>query len=529
MATTSRRREGSKLRLTVFLIKQDRLTIEDFLDTNQLRSVRVGSSGFLFFKTGFITQASWASIFAEVSGFNPAAIVNSHSRGLYVIREGGRWFCFTFGYTRHLLKDSAIERNFGLIVSLNLGDPGSIKAIDKTNISHVGLQSREQAGRDVGFDAFEFDTDIDLLKSITAKAPPREGEEQETYSGRDSFSVYTSVALDTFPAVAKRLYRAFQNTAYRERYPWVDKITEERDPAIVASLNERLVHAINVDELTRIWMAIPEIVEWEEVDSFTYKLPSGAAKMAGPACYPDIDLDSWLRDTKLRGRLTLNHLTGRKIYQCYKDDREPTGWSIYRCLNAEVDIGNAKYILNDGDWYNVEGNYAKSVDAFYQSVPLSNLTLPNYRGLTEPKYLTTIPKAHPQYALMDCKTVMIGGGRSRIEFCDLYSTTKDIIHVKQYGGSSLLSHLFSQAMVSATCFLYEPAFRAEVNKLLPHSFKLADPTVGPKASEYTVCIAIMSKVPGALELPFFSKVTFNHAVRAIQRMSFKVTRLKIDR
>jgi uncharacterized protein (TIGR04141 family) len=380
MAISSRRRDGSKLRLTVFLIKQDRLTIDDFLDTSQLRSVKVGSSGTLFFKTGFITQASWAAIFAEVSGFNPASIVNSHSRGLYVIREGGRWFCFTFGYTRHLLKESAIERNFGLIVSLNLGDPDSIKAIDKTNISHVGLQSREQAGRDVGFDAFEFDTDIDLLKSITAKAPYKEGEEQETYSGRDSFSVYMRVTLETFPTVAKRLFRAFQNTAYRERYPWVDKITEERDPAVVASLNERLVQAINSGEVARIWMAIPEIVPWEQVDSFTYRLPSGVAKKAGPACYPDIDLDSWLRDTKLRGHLTLNHLTARKVFQCYKDDREPTGWSVYRCLNAEVDLGSAKYILNDGDWYNVEGNYVKSVDSFYQSVTFflfhTSLSLP---------------------------------------------------------------------------------------------------------------------------------------------------------
>ena len=36
--------------------------------------------------------------------------------------------------------------------------------------------------------------------------------------------------------------------------------------------------------------------------------------------------------------------------------------------------------------------------------------------------------------------------RGRLDLCD--HVNHDIIHVKQYGGSSLLSHLFSQAVVS---------------------------------------------------------------------------------
>jgi uncharacterized protein (TIGR04141 family) len=121
------------------------------------------------------------------------------------------------------------------------------------------------------------------------------------------------------------------------------------------------------------------------------------------------------------------------------------------------------------------------------------------------------------------------GGKSRVEFCDLYSKNKDIIHVKQYGGSSLLSHLFSQAVVSADCFLHEIAFRQDVNGLLPPGFKFADPTKAPTPSAYTVCVAIMSKVPGPLEIPFFSKVSLKHAVKSLQKMNFNVTKLKIER
>ncbi len=171
---------GTRHRLTVFLIKEGYDKIDAFLSVGSLKALPVSGAdadGTLFFKSGFESQPSWATIFAEVPNFNPKAMVNRGSRALYVTQIKDRWFCFTFGYTRHLITESAIERNFGLIVALNLGDPSAFKAIDKTNISHVALQSREQASRDVGFEGFEFDTDIDLLKSITAKSPEVDGKE----------------------------------------------------------------------------------------------------------------------------------------------------------------------------------------------------------------------------------------------------------------------------------------------------------------------------------------------------------------
>jgi len=66
-----------------------------------------------------------------------------------------------------------------------------------------------------------------------------------------------------------------------------------------------------------------------------------------------------------------------------------------------------------------------------------------------------------------------------------------------------------------------------VNKLLPQGFKLANSKDQPIAKEYEVCIAIMSKVKGPLELPFFSKVSLKHAARNLRNLGYKVTKLKI--
>lgn len=521
-----------RIRLTAFLIKEGYANLHDFLDVAQLKSVTVhsdGAKGTLFYGAGHSNKPAWVSIFEGISGFDSSKLANQGSRGLFAVQVAKRWFCFTFGYARSLIADAAIERNFGLIVTLNLGDPDAIKAIDKTNISHVALQSREQAGRDVSFDGFEFDTDLDLLKSITAKGVLVDGEEQDTYSGRDSITLYTRVELSSFADIAERLYKAYNSTGYFERYPWIGKITQERDSGIVAQLDAALVSAINKGDLSKIWLALPEVIVWEETDGFAYHIPRGGPKKAGAVLHPDIDLNDWVTETRGKGIVTLSRLTSRKIYQCYKDGREPATWSVYRCANAEIDLNNMKYILNDGEWYNVDSDYVAEIDKFYKAIPNSTLKLPHYGTKTEPGYLADLCKGNPHFALMDRKMIMIGGGRSRVEFCDLYSKQKDMVHAKKYGGSSLLSHLFSQAVVSADCFLHESEFRTKVNKHLPEVFRFADPAVAPVPGQYTVCMAIMSKVPGPLEIPFFSKVSMKHAVRSIQKMNFAVTKLKIDR
>lgn len=521
-----------KLRLTVFLIKPEFTNARDFIKAPGFEWVPVEDEdypGMLICRGNFRSVPSWVSIFEDVDGFPIEEMKTIGSKALYTINVDNRWFCFTFGHARHLIDEDAVERNFGLVVALNLGDPEAIKAIDKTSISHVALQSREQAARDIAIESFEFDTEIDLLKSITAKTRKVNGAEQETYSGRDSVSVYTEVSLDTLPLIAQRLLRAYRSKRYKKRYPWIDKVTEERDLEIVRQLNDALLSCIGNARLTKIWLAVPEVLDWEEVEGFAFTHGGRNIRRAGPILYGDLDLEEWLRVVDLGESITLKHLTQRRIFQLFKDARPPASWAVYRCLNAEIDLGIKKYILNDGAWYCIDQNYVSEINAFYAGLDSSSLSLPSFGASTEPVYLKSFDPEKFGFAYMDRKEIMIGGGRSRVEFCDLFSKDGHMVHVKRYGGSAVLSHLFNQAVVSADCFINEPTFRAELNSLLPVGYKLADVSSVPNASNYTVCLAIMSKESGDLELPFFSKVSLKYAVRALRRMGFKVTKLKIDR
>ncbi len=133
---------------------------------------------------------------------------------------------------------------------------------------------------------------------------------------------------------------------------------------------------------------------------------------------------------KLSKELSAVQLKSKEVFIYWQDGRPASSWSIYRCLNAEVDFDQKKYILNDGDWYNIESSYVTEVDQFYKSIPDSKVALPPYDSKTEPEYLKVVVAGSSDYALMDRKVVMVGGGRSRVEFCDLYSRIKRLFTSK---------------------------------------------------------------------------------------------------
>ncbi len=524
--------QGRKQRLTVFLIKEGFEKIADFLSIDGLITLPIENNGefmgTLAYRGGFVSKPSWVGIFSGVPGFDQSQILNQGSKALFTLKHENRWFCFTFGASRHLIENQAVEKNFGLIVTLNLGDPNAIKSIDKTNISHISLHSKEQATREIELAEFEFNNDIDLLKSVTAKTPVDSSDEQETLSGRDSVSIYTHVSLETFPEIAERLFFAYQSKKYKERYPWIDKIVEERDKSVVEALDNKMVDGIVNHEFSKIWLAVPELVEWEKLDGFSYTQKGVNWKKAGPVTHPDLSIEPWTHEASISGSLTTKILHAKRIHAIWLDGTA-TSWSVYRCLNAELDHEGKKYVLNDGDWYNIDTGFVEDVNKFYSQVPDTAVSMPPFGTMKEPAYLIDAAVQLEDFTLMDRKLIKIGGGHSTVEFCDLYSkSTKLIMHVKYYGGSSLLSHLFNQAFVSGECFLHETDFRVQVNEKLPENFKLDDPSNPPMPQEYEVCVAIMSKYPGPLELPFFSKVSFRQTVKSLRQLGYRVSKLKIQ-
>ena len=205
---------------------------------------------------------------------------------------------------------------------------------------------------------------------------------------------------------------------------------------------------------------------------------------------------------------------------------EAHSWPAFKCLYAEVDVGGKLHVLNNGKWYEVASDFTSQVIRDFEGISESTVHLPHCAARTEGDYNRAVAAAGGMCCL-DNNPIVHGGGHSKIEFCDLLSIDKKIIHVKRYGNSSVLSHLFAQGVVSGELFITDPEFRTKLNAKLPLDLRLPDPQSRPTADQYEVVYGIISKSQRRIELPFFSKVSLRNARRRLMGYGYKVTMKKI--
>jgi uncharacterized protein (TIGR04141 family) len=125
---------------------------------------------------------------------------------------------------------------------------------------------------------------------------------------------------------------------------------------------------------------------------------------------------------------------------------------------------------------------------------------------------------------LDCKCVMHGGGRSRLEVCDLLDNTNQgqLIHVKCYGNSSVLSFLFDQGIVSARCLSEDIKFREKVADMLPESHRSIILNMPACKPEIVYAIATKHGSLNEKGLPFFTRVILASYIRDLEGRGFTV-------
>jgi uncharacterized protein (TIGR04141 family) len=169
------------------------------------------------------------------------------------------------------------------------------------------------------------------------------------------------------------------------------------------------------------------------------------------------------------------------------------------------------------------------VNRYFDQLPRFDVALPEYNDNSEETYNTRVCDGSAEFALMDQQLIKYGGPRSGIEFCDIYSRAKDIIHVKRYGQSKVFSHFFSQGTVSGELFYTQDDFRHVVNDKLPETHKISDPKKVPDRNEYRVVFAIVSDAEGSrLTIPFFSRLNLRAACNRLIGYGYRVAICKIS-
>jgi uncharacterized protein (TIGR04141 family) len=102
------------------------------------------------------------------------------------------------------------------------------------------------------------------------------------------------------------------------------------------------------------------------------------------------------------------------------------------------------------------------------------------------------------------------------------------VHVKKRGGSSTLSHLFAQGLVSGELVYRDQSFRDAARDTVngvDSTFTECVPAAQPRPEECEVGFVVITRSSRdtPLTLPFFSLVSMRAAVEQLQDRGFKVS------
>lgn len=508
-------------KLSVYLIKEEYANDSDILkNIDNLESEQINDFEKLYYGESQIFPPAWLKKFfadsfenrVSIEDDNKLKIYSASAKALLMVRTSRRVFAITFGYGRSYLKPGVWEERFGLKVLANIIDPDNIWSIDKKNMSITPKLVTEQMSKRGSVADFGIDIEQDLLQGMTGKSKYEEF--GQTVTGKDALSLSIKINFSNIKDFLDLCFEKYNSTDYKNNFEWIDHIAEIKSPDIVNTLNIKLIEKIVNLDLEKIWMAIPDIIPWEKISEF--RLASNQISLGD-----DIDLKNFIDslDEDVRNNLTLQTFK-EEIIECISAENGESidDWKAYNCLYGEITENGNTCILSNGKWYEIEINFADLVNTYFESVRSSApaMSLPSsIAGEHEDVYNERAATECLDTCCMDRKLIAYGGGASKIEFCDLLANDKKIIHVKRYGASSVLSHLFSQGLVSGDLFLSDQEFRNKIRDILPSTYKSLVPNATPDPTEYTIIFAVISKSNNLIDIPFFSKVNLRNTIKRL--------------
>lgn len=507
-------------KLSIYLIK-DEFSDDDkkILKSNYQDLTNIDGLGKAYYSPSAVVKPKWVESFF-CGRIEKEDIFSSNARAILIARvavdDKTKTFAITMGQGKHMLANDVIEDDFGLKIVLNTIEPNSLRRINKINIGGNQKTSNEQLPLASDIDDFGFDIDRDLIGTVTGCS---DDEDFATgiMTGGELLSLTTSVDITNLSDFLSTAYRRYLSTSYRGNFGWIDHIKKVKDSRLIASLEAETIRLINEDS-PLIWMAVPEVIDWENIAGFKY---------AGRTVYNDIYV-SIVKDSFREGLNSFEQLKQKSITAISAQDGISVyaSWQAQKCLFGEIEFEGKAYCVNNGRWFCVDKDFVQLVNNDYENIPISDMAFiqctSNYK--TENAYSVAFVSSNANYLLcMDRQNISYGGGQSKVELCDILTTDNKFIHIKPYSGSATLSHLFNQAVVSAELVLGDAEFRAKANIKIGElsnnqSFQI------PQAVRPDVILAIISE--NDLErpqIPFFSKVALRYTKRRLETFGCKMS------
>ena len=443
---------------------------------------------------------------------------NMSTAAVLFLRVDDHQFALTFGYGRNLLELDYLVRDFGLKVALNTIHPDTLRSVDARTFEELSVARKTQTSRPTGLESFSLNRSEEILKAVTGA--PADAAFGHRITGADAVKLTYAPSIAGLADKCRQLITAYQGVAYKERFEFIDHMREERDGPTIEFLDAHVVQKLRVGDYDRMHFAPPEVADWVEIDSFVFSRQS-------VEIFPDLDPINYRSLFATPENISLQVLKRDKVGVFYAANQDASyKWRVYDTIVCEVHHYGGLYVLTGGSWYRIEPAFADQISAEIAAHVMDVPFLPAaVAGETEPVYNARTAATHGHF-LFDAKTVRPNGALSDIEFCDLATADRKLIHVKRKSRSSTLSHLFAQGLQSAETFYADQVFlerlKAKAHGEISVAAAALIPNAKPTPNDWKVIYAIISESNGAwpASLPFFSQLNFRNTAERLSRMGF---------
>jgi uncharacterized protein (TIGR04141 family) len=464
------------------------------------------------------TAPGWVDTLQSIAATPMPAITTQLASAALIVRMSGRWFAFAFGQGRHLLQQDVLVDDFGLRVAANTVAPGEVRAVDARRFERGVVLTRRQGSRPGRAEGLGLQVDREMLQAIVGRSRrPGEGR----VHGRKSLGMARDIDVRDLDRLGAQLLADYASRDFVDGFPTLERLQPEAKTSPAAQrLDVELVDALTEPDSQGAYLAPPAILDWERVAGFRFSGDPRTIRRddASLADYlilrPDPSLAN-LHEDDLR-------IVDRNSMRAL--DR----WPIYRWLVWEKQVGDDAFILSEGRWYKVNGQYLADIDAAARRVQAPNLAIPAPArpSMPEAEFNADLA-AGVGGVLLDRQLAQVGTERGRFELCDVFVPPDKLIHVKRGIGSQELSYLFTQGVTSAEGMRHERKVRERFQELVrdraPQLGTVIDIDAKPQAGAFEVVYVVVDaahvRVPA--HIPFFARASLARAIRDLDELDYR--------
>lgn len=421
-------------------------------------------------------------------------------------------FVISFGGADSSFDLSKFVDDFGLKVAFNICD--KFVRIQKSHIATTMSVNKEYATKKDSFSSFVIDETNDLLTKVTIF--PRQDNDITlgNLTGGVELSFSTNYKYNNIDELLKKIIKNYLSDYYKKNYNFIDNIKAiNNDKTLIESIHEKEIDLIKDKCFDKVWFGLPFIDDWDNIENFIVKYKDQEN------VYDDILIENICNDFTILDYKDLNRI---KVIPQYSNDVEADYIKLSDCIYGEIEYNGVNYVINGGNIYRINKNYAQKINHKYDNIEIYSGLPDRIKNGPESDYNESV-ELNNSDKFINIDKILYSINKSKIEIADLFcKETNSFIHVKKYGGSSVLSHLFLQAL-NSTELLADSEEKEKVLQVLAEKGKIIEKDSENK--KYNVVMAIITQKRieknEHLNIPFFSKMSISMVVDKIKKLGFE--------